>query len=125
MWRTARVRRPVQQIFSLVAGGNHVWGASVLSWNASVSRSATENQGYLTSNFSNNDPNSPINNVVFGVNLNNRYRPIIYPQNNVNIYDPSQYFLQNLDFDYSRSAQLNLLGSVDYSKSYNWNGHFG
>ena len=93
-----------------MAGGYHVWGTTVLSWNLSVSRSATDNQGYSTSNFANNDPNSPINNVQFGVNRNDPYRPVIYPQNDVNSYDPSQYFWQGLDYDKSRSAQLNLQG---------------
>jgi TonB-dependent receptor len=119
------IRRPIQQIGNMVVGGHQVWPTWVLSWNVSISRSATDNQGYSTANFANNDPNSPINNVQFGVNLNDHYRPVIYPQNGVNIYDPSQYFLQGLDYDKSRSAQLNLQGSADLAKGYNWNGHFG
>jgi TonB-dependent receptor len=125
MSMNAEIRRPVQQIGSLVAGGSQVWGTTVLTWSLSISRSATDNQGYSTSSFSNNDPNAPINNVQFGVNLNDRYRPIIFPQNNVNIYDPSQYYLQGLDWDTSRSAQLNLQGGADVHKSYNWHGHLG
>jgi TonB-dependent receptor len=119
------IRRPIQQIGSLLLGGNQLWPTWVLSWSLSVSRSATDNQGYSTANFANNDPNSPINNVQFGVNLNDTNRPVIYPQNNVNIYDPKQYFLQNLDYDKSRSAQFNLQGAVDLSKSYKWNDHLG
>jgi TonB-dependent receptor len=119
------IRRPVQQIGSIVVGGTQTRGTAVLSWNLSLSRSATDNQGYSTATFANNDPNSPINNVQFGLNLNDRNRPTIFPQNAVNLYDPSQYFLQGLDYDTSRSAQLNLQGSADLSKAYNWNGHSG
>jgi len=121
----AEIRRPVQQIGSLVLGGHHVWATTVLSWNLSISRSATDNHGYSTANFANNDPNAPINNVQYGVNLSNPNRPVIFPQNGVNIYDPTQFFLQGLDYDTGRSAQLNLQGAVDLGKSYSWNGHFG
>jgi TonB-dependent receptor len=119
------IRRPVQQIGSLVVGSQKVWPTWVLSWNVSISRSATDNQGYSTASFSNNDSNSPINNVQFAVNRSDPYRPILFPQNGVNIYDPSQYFLQGLDYDTSRSAQLNLQGGADLSKSYKWNGFYG
>ena len=121
----AEWRRPVQQIGNLVAGGHHVWATTMLSWSFSISRSGTDNRGYSTAQFGNNDPNAPINNVQYGVNLNNPNRPVIFPQNGVNIYDPAQFFLQGLDYDTGRSAQLNLQGEVDLGKSYSWNGHFG
>ena len=119
-------RRPIEHVGSLTAGGHQVWPTWVLSWNISASLSGTETRGYSTATFANNDPNAPINNVQFGVNLNDRYRPIIYPQNGVNIYDPTQYFLQSLDFEnHSQSYQLNLQGGADLSKSYRWNGAYG
>jgi hypothetical protein len=65
----------------------------------SVSQSAALNRGYSTTTFGNNDPDAPINNVPFGVNRNDPNRPILFPQNGGNIYDPSQYFLQSFDFD--------------------------
>jgi TonB-dependent receptor len=119
-------RRPIEHIGSLTAGGHQVWPTWVLSWNVSASLSGTETRGYSTAAFGNNDPNAPINNVQFGVNLNDHYRPVIYPQNGVNIYDPSQYFLQSFDFEnHSQSYQLNLQGGADLSKSYRWNGAYG
>jgi TonB-dependent receptor len=119
-------RRPIEHIGSLTVGGHQVWPTWVLAWNVSASLSGTETRGYSTASFGNNDPNAPINNVQFGVNLNDRYRPIIYPQNGVSIYDPSQYFLQSLDFEnHSQSYQLNLQGGADLSKSYRWNGAYG
>jgi len=121
----AEIRRPIQQIGNLVAGGRHVWATTQLYWSLSVSRAATDNNGYSTANFANNDSNAPINNVQYGVNLNNTNRPVIFPQNGANIYDPTQFFLQGLDYDTGRSAQLNLQADVDFGKSYNWNGHFG
>ena len=119
-------RRPIEHIGSLTAGGHQVWPTWVLSWNVSASLSGTETRGYSTATFANTDPTAPINNVQFGLNLNDPYRPIIYPQNGVNIYDPSQYFLQNFDYEnQTQSYQLNLQAGADLSKSYRWNGAFG
>ena len=126
MTMNIETRRPIQQVSSLTAGGHQVWPTWVLSWNVSASQSGTETRGYSTANFANQDPNAAINNVVFGVNLKDPYRPVIYPQNGVNIYDPSQYFLQSLDFENkSQTYQLNLQAGADLSKSYRWNGAYG
>ena len=119
------IRRPVQVIGSLVVGGHHGWATSSLTWELSVSRAATDDQGYAQANFGPVDPNSPLNNVQFGVDLSNPYRPKLPVQNGVNIYDPTQYFLQSYDSNHTYSPQLNLQGSVNYGKSYSWNGHFG
>jgi len=121
-----QTRRPIQHVGSLTAGGHQAWPTWVLSWNVSASLSGEETRGYSSANFANNDPTAPINNVQFGVNLNDRYRPVIYPQNSVNIYDPSQYFLQDFDYESrSQSYQLNLQAGADLSKSYRWNGAYG
>jgi TonB-dependent receptor len=124
----AEIRRPVEQIGSIVAGGHHVWATSSLSWELSASRSASQDHGYSNVAFAPTDPNSPLNNIQYGVDLSNPYRPRFQVQNGVNIFDPTQYsWLGQQGFDVStgRSAHLNLQGAVDYGKSYNWNGHFG
>jgi TonB-dependent receptor len=124
----ASIRRPVEQIGSLVAGGHHVWATHTLSWELSVSRSAAADHGYSGDSFAPIDPSSPLNNVQFGVDVSNPYRPKFQVQNGVNIFDSTQYFwngAQGFDVSTGRSAHVNLQGSVDYSKSYSWNGHFG
>ena len=121
----AQIRRPVQVIGSFVVGGHHGWATSSLTWELSVSRAATEDQGYSSADFGPVDGASPLNNVQFGVDLSNRNRPKLLVQNGVNIYDPTQYFMQDYDTNKSYSPQLNLQGSVNYGKSYTWNGHFG
>jgi TonB-dependent receptor len=125
MTANAEIRRPVQVIGSLALGGHHVFGTSVVSWEASASRAATEDKGYSTANFSPVADDSPLNNVQFGLNLANPYRPRFNVQNGVNIYDPSGYYLQNLDFDKTYGAQVNLQGSASFGKTYNWGGHYG
>ena len=120
-----QIRRPTQVIGSFVVGGHHGWATSSLTWELSVSRAATEDQGYSSADFGPVDGASPLNNVQFGVDLSNRNRPKLLVQNGVNIYDPTQYFMQDYDTNKSYSPQLNLQGSVNYGKSYSWNGHFG
>ncbi len=121
----AQIRRPVQVIGSLAGGGQHYFGNSWLTWELSGSRGATEDQGYSTTNFAPVSDNSPLNAVRFGVDLSNPYRPRFPVQNGVNIYDPKQYFLSNLDFNKYYSPQLNLQGGASVAKNYSVNGHYG
>lgn len=120
----ASIRRPVQQIGSIAAGGNHYFQSSWVNWEVSAGRSATQDQGYSQANFGPAD-NSPLNNVQFGVDLSNPNRPRFPVQNGVNIYDATQYQLQSIDFNRSRNAQLNLQAGASFAKNYNWGGHFG
>ena len=69
---------------------------------------------------------SPLNAVQFGLDPEaDRYRPKFIVQNGVNIYDPTQYQLQNFDIDHSYSPQVNLQAGASYVKRYNWGGHSG
>ncbi len=123
----AQIRRPVQVIGSMLAGGRHGWGASTLTWEISAARSATEDKGYSQANFV-PGANSPLNAVQYGLNLNDPYRPRFVVQNGVNIYDPTQYVMQSsdaMDVNTTYSPQLNLSGAASYSRGYNWGGHLG
>src|SRR5882672_3049086 len=48
----AQIRRPVDVIGSLEAGGKHVWAKWLLAYNLSLSRSSEEDHGYSTAGFS-------------------------------------------------------------------------
>ncbi|HKR31465.1 MAG TPA: TonB-dependent receptor [Terriglobales bacterium] len=119
----AQIRRPVEVIGSLSAGGHHVYSKSWFSWDLAVARSSEEDQGYSSADFGANDPNSPINNVQFGVDLSNPNRPKFPVQNGVNIYDPMQYQLQDRDNNTSYSPQVNLEGGASYARNYSLGGH--
>lgn len=121
----ASIRRPVQKIGSLLLGGQHYFGTSWITWEASAGRSSTEDQGYSRWNFNPISDSSPLNNVQFGVNLNNPFRPGFQVQNGVNIFDSKQYFLTDYDRNTTRGVQVNLQGGASYAKNYSWNGHFG
>ena len=121
---SADLRRPVDVIGSLVAGGQHNFHSSNFNWNISISRSAEDRHGYGGAQFL-PPSDSPLNAVQFAVNRSDVYRPQFIVQNGVNIYDTTQYQLQQFDIDHSYSPQVNLQGGADYTKQYNWNGHSG
>ena len=120
----SQIRRPIDVIGSLLAGGRHSFQTSDFSWDISASRSSEDQHGYSSAQFAPGS-NSPLNNVQFGVNLSNPFRPKFVVQNGVNIYDPTQYLLQQFDIDEGYSPQVNLQASANYTKRYNWNGHSG
>lgn len=121
----ASIRRPIDVIGSMVAGGHHNFQTSWFTWEISASRSSEDQHGYSTANFNNPNANSPLNNVQYGLNLSNPFIPKIQVQNGVNIYDPTQLFLQQFDVDGSYSPQVNLGAGASFTKQYNWNGHSG
>ncbi len=121
----AQIRRPVQTIGNLALGGQNYAGRSVFTWELSGARASTEDKGYTTSNFGPIDDNSPLNNVVYRIDVSNPYRPKFPVQNGVNIYDTKQYFLQNLDYNKTYSPQLNLQAGASYAYNYRLGSHFG
>jgi TonB-dependent receptor len=120
-----QIRRPVEVIGSLATGGRRDFRTAWLVWDFSSSRSSSEDHGYASFSFAPVDPNSPLNNVQFGVNVANPYRPMFTVQNGVNIYDTTGYFLQNGDIGKSYSPQVNIQGSVTFAKQYTVSGHYG
>ena len=120
-----QIRRPVEVIGSLATGGRHDFRTAWLVWDFSSSRASAEDHGYTSFTFAPVDPNSPLNNVQFGVNVANPYRPMFTVQNGVNIYDTTGYFLQNGDIGKSYSPQVNIQGSVTFAKQYTVSGHYG
>ncbi len=118
------IRRPIDVIGSIVAGGQHNFQTSTINWNISASRSAEDSHGYSNAQFV-PGADSPLNAVQFSLNRSNPYEPKFSVQNGVNIYDTSQYLMQQFDIDHSYSPQVNLQGGASYTKQYNWNGHSG
>lgn len=121
------IRRPVQTIGNLAIGGQYFKSKSVFTYEVSGSNSSTRDKGYSQANFGPIDDNSPLNNIVFGIDLSNPYRPRFPVKNGVNIFDPKQYFLQSYDYNTTFNPQVNLQGGADYAYHYNagkWFGEF-
>ena len=121
----AEQRRPVQVIGSLALGGNKFFTNSALNYEVAVGRAATDEHGYQNASFQATDPNSPINNVQFGVNTSRPLVPQFPVLNGVNIFDSTQYFLTGADIDYSYGPQVNLQAGAGYTLNYTVGDHHG
>jgi len=124
-------RRPIDVIGSLQIGGKHVLSPKwLLVWDAAVSRSSETNEGYLSIGFNGTgpsfqDPTTGNGLIQYAINPNDHHVPNFTALNGVNLFDLSQYSLNQFDIDYSYSPQINLEGGFAASRTYNWNGHFG
>src|SRR5579863_9957752 len=116
------IRRPVQVIGSVQAGGKHVIGPWVAVYELSASRASSEDHGYSQANFDGTGP--AFSSLQFAIDPNS-HTPRLIPQGGVNIYDPSQYTLTSLDVSRTYSPQLNLAGAVSVQRNYTAGGHFG
>jgi TonB-dependent receptor len=103
-------RRPIDVIGSLQVGGKHVLSPKwLLIWDAAVSRSSETNDGYLTVNFDGTGPSfqdangNPL--IQYGINLSDHHVPSFTALNGVNLYDLSQYSLNQFDIDQSTSKE--------------------
>lgn len=114
----AQIRRPVEVIGSLVAGGKHGWGRWTLAYDVSVARSSSEDHGYATANF--DGPSG----FQFAIDTANPHTPKFIPQNGFHIFDPTTYTLANLDIGQSYSPQLNLQGGFSAARNYELGSHF-
>jgi len=133
----AQIRRPVEVIGSLEAGGKHVFTNWTLAYNIAASRSASEDHGYSSAKFggpsgpdSGTSPPPPA--LIFNLDWSNPHLPKLTPQsgqtngvdNLTNIYDPSLYSLSHMDMSRTYSPQVNLQGGFSASRSYHLGGHF-
>jgi len=117
----AQIRRPVDVIGSLEAGGKHVWAKWLLAYNLSLSRSSEEDHGYSTAGFS-----GPQTGVQFAIDTKDSLRPKLLPVGGFSsVYDPTQYFLGGLDIGQTYSPQVNLQGGFSTASTYTLGGHFG
>jgi len=124
----AQIRRPVEVIGSLEAGGKHVFTKWTLAYNVSASRSASEDHGYSSAKFGGpSGPDQP-QPIVFNLDWSNPHTPKLIPQsggnNLVNIYDPTLYSLSHMDVSRTYSPQVNLQTGFSASRSYHLGGHF-
>src|SRR6266496_4267033 len=116
----AQIRRPVEVIGSLQAGGKHVIGNWLLLYEVAASRAASEDQGYSSADFDNGNLTS----IQYAIDPNG-HKPKLIPQGGVNIFDPTNYTLTDIDFNKTYSPQLNLEGSFSLARNYSMGGHFG
>ncbi len=130
---SSQIRRPVEVIGSLQAGGKHTSNDWLLVWEISASRASSEDRGYATATFDAIPDTStftnPLNQIAFAVDSSSPLKPDLVPQGGVNIFDPTKYSLSDgndaIEISKNYSPQLNLQGAFSVAKIYSLSGHFG
>lgn len=115
------VRRPDQQIFSILTGLEQSWNSVHLAVEFAGGRSHNiGGQDFATTSFS-----GPTG-LQFNVDTKDPYRPQFNVQNsNVNVLDPSLYTISSVVIPKAHSTQLNFQGGAALSKMYNVGSHYG
>ncbi len=123
----ASIRRPVDVIGGVDLGGKHVLTKWILAYDFSASRSSEEDRGYFSASFA---PTSGVlaSAIPFTLDTRDPNTPKILPQQGVNIYDPTQYFLSGsgaIDDAFTYTPQLNLQTGFSVARNYTAGGHYG
>ncbi|MDT5019212.1 MAG: hypothetical protein QOD39_5372, partial [Mycobacterium sp.] len=112
-------RQVNQQIVSVDAGAKQLRGSTLIDYDLSVSRSA-QHGNFPTANFNGPD------NVAFGVDLTDPFRPTFPVLNGVNIFNPSAYTLATWQAPADDpTAQRNLQGALAVTRPYANGGTIG
>ncbi len=135
------IRRPVDVIGGVDAGGKHVLTKWTLAYDFSVSRSSEEDKGYASATFQPLDPSVAGAGILggeipFTLDTTNPHTPKIVAPSGINLYDPAQYYIAGtnplgslsggaLDVAYTYSPQINLQTGFSLARSYTTRGHYG
>ena len=127
-------RRPLQQIFSLNAGGRKDFGRSTLRLRAALSQAKIAG-GFDDINFNGITPTTNQatmlphqDGVAFNTATTNPFLPgfkVTATPNNVSIYDPSQYSLGTINFQDDHTFERDVVGQADYIRAYTAGSTFG
>ncbi len=113
------IRRPDQQVFSVLTGARHDLSSTLIVYEFAGSRSHNiGGQDFETTNFS--GPNADI-----ALNLNDPYRPKLTPIDGTNPYDPTQYSISGTSATKYHATQVNFQGAASVARRYNLHSHFG
>jgi TonB-dependent receptor len=114
------IRRPDQQVFSILTGARHDLSSTLIVYEFAGSRSHNiGGQDFPTTNFTGNQS------VDVGLSLADPYRPKLSALDGTNIYDPTQYTMSATEFPKYHATQLNFQGAASVARRYTVGGHFG
>lgn len=112
------IRRPDQQIFSLLAGASQEISKDVLTYDFAVSRGHNIGGQVFPSTYF-----SGPSNVTFTEDLSNPNRPKFSATDGTNGFDATQYTVNESDGGSYHATQLNIQGTASYAHNYNAGGH--
>jgi TonB-dependent receptor len=113
------IRRPDQQVFSILTGARHDLGSTLITYEFAGSRSHNiGGQDFPTTNF--NGASADL-----ALDQSNPRRPKFIAQDGSTVYDPAQYTVANTIFPTYHATQVNYQGAASLSRRYSVHGHFG
>ncbi len=113
------IRRPDQQIFSVLTGGRHDLTSTLITYEFAVSRAHNiGGQDFPTTNY-----NGPAG-VRYGLTLSDPYRPKLSPLDGTNILDPTLYSISHTVLPMYHSTQLNFQGAASLARRYSIRSHY-
>jgi TonB-dependent receptor len=113
------IRRPDQQVFSILTGARHDLSSTLIVYEFAGSRSHNiGGQDFPTTNFVGN-------NADVALDQSDPYRPKFVAQDGSNLYDPTQYGVTKTIFPRYHATQLNFQGAASLARRYNLHSHFG
>ncbi len=114
------IRRPDQQVFSILTGARHDFGSNLITYEFAGSRSHNiGGQDFPTTNFNGNQS------VDLALNKSNPRRPKFNALDATNLYDPTQYTVTKTIFPRYHATQVNFQGAASWARRYSVHSHFG
>jgi TonB-dependent receptor len=112
------VRRPDQQLYSILIGARHDFGANLITYEFAGSRGHNiGGQDFTTTNFNGNSS------VDLALNTSDPLRPKFVALDGTNIYDPTQYTVSKTSLDSYIATTLNFQGAATYARRYSVHSH--
>jgi TonB-dependent receptor len=119
------IRRPGQRIFNVIAGANHVLGATLVNYEVAFGQ-ARYTGGFYSANF-NDGPSD----VTFALDTSDPFTPQFKQLSGTNIFDPTNYRLKGgffkplaLNTD-DHVFERDLTGAISVTRPYAVHSHFG
>ena len=107
------IRRPDQQVFSVLTGVKQDFSKDFFVYNFAVSRGHNiGGQDFPTTNFSGNS------NVPFNLDLSNPLRPKFNATDGSSLFDATQYAVSDTDSTRYHATQLNIQGDASYAHNF-------
>jgi TonB-dependent receptor len=113
------IRRPDQQVFSILTGARHDLSSTLIVYEFAGSRSHNiGGQDFPTTNFSGNSAD-------LALDRSNPFRPKFVAQDGTSLYDPTQYGVTQTILPSYHATQVNFQGAASVARRYSFHSHFG
>jgi|HubBroStandDraft_2_1064218.scaffolds.fasta_scaffold00138_8 TonB-dependent receptor len=113
------IRRPDQQLFSILTGARQDLTNTLIVYEFAGSRGHNiGGQDFPTTNFNGNS-------AALQLSLSDPYRPKFTALDGSNLYDPTQYTVSKTIFPIYHATQVNFQGAISAQRRYKLSSHYG